>query len=503
MEGTLDEKEPLDKISRRINRLGCGNSQLVTFLVASFVFLCDGQEMLVMSLISLRLKTLWNLSPAAEGTLGSCVFAGVLVGSVISGAFSDKYGRRRAIIIFMSILAFAGLGSAVAPSFASLIILRTLAGVGLGGTIPTTNCLISEVVPDKSRAITMLSVGVGFTVGESVTALQSMALDINIGANWRWLLALSAFPAFLSLFVTIFCLEESPRYLNAIGKTKEANKLLNRMENQNKRSFCCCCCSNATNASDDDDDDDLNINENDLNVDVNSSFLKKDKTLRNNNHPQNDNEEEVDPSCCEHNQVLELFEEARPIDTLMVWNIFMIASVVFYGLVWVFPITLKEGGGKEKNNGVSSKVLFGAMAELPSIIIPIFFIDWIGRKATLALSFAMCIPIAVSCAIFAPNLQSEIGSNLFFWSVMGAKCMISVSFNVIYVYAAEYVPSKVRGFAIGMGSAASRVGGIATPYAMVLFHRSNIASPYWFMVVSCTVGLISSLVLKEVDKNMR
>ena len=75
-------------------------------------------------------------------------------------------------------------------------------------------------------------------------------------------------------------------------------------------------------------------------------------------------------------------------------------------------------------------------------------------------------------------------------------------FNVVYVYAAEYVPSTVRGFAIGMGSAASRIGGISTPYAMVFLHRANLSSPYWFFAVSCVVGFVASLILSPVRKTI-
>jgi len=64
-----------------------------------------------------------------------------------SGVVADTYGRRPTILLFTSILALAGLGSAVAPTFAWLILIRTVAGVGLGGTIPSTNTLMAEVTP--------------------------------------------------------------------------------------------------------------------------------------------------------------------------------------------------------------------------------------------------------------------------------------------------------------------------------------------------------------------
>ena len=491
------DHEPLDPITRRINHIGCGNSQLATYLVATVMLLCDGQEMLVMSLVSLRLKILWNLSPAAEGTLGSCVFAGVLIGSVCSGSMADKLGRRFTVLVFMSILAVAGLASAIAPSFLWLVFIRTVAGIGLGGTIPTTSTLISEIVPDRLRAIAMLTVGVGFALGESITAMQAMLLDVNVGEHWRWLLALSAFPAFLSLIITLLFLEESPRFLNANGKEKEAMVLLNKMELQNQRSLCCCCCSGKEAPQEPFDDGPEDDTADLLLSKTTKTTTTTTATTATSTEPPSDQ------SCMERNQMTELFEAARPLDTAMVWLIFAIVSAVFYGLIWVFPLTLKEGGGQEDNSGVASKVLYSAMAELPAIVIPIFFIDWIGRKGTMSLFFLICMPIAVACALLAPKLSSPAESNAYFWSVMGLKCTISVVYNVIYVYAAEYVPSKVRGFAIGMGSASARIGGIATPYAMVLLHRSHIALPYWFMVGACTVGLMASLVMVEVGKHMR
>ena len=86
---------------------------------------------------------------------------------------------------------------------------------------------------------------------------------------------------------------------------------------------------------------------------------------------------------------------------------------------------------------------------------------------------------------------------------MFLKCFIAITFSVIYIYTVEYVPSRVRGFAVGVGSAMSRIGGIATPYAMVLFHRANLSSPYWFMFGTCAFGLVSSLIMKEVDQKIK
>jgi len=100
-----------------------------------------------MSLVSERLKDIWGLSPGAEGTLGSCVFVGVLFGSILGGYVADSYGRRPCLLFFTSVLALAGLGSAVAPTFVWLVVIRTIAGVGLGGSMPGVTTLVAEVAP--------------------------------------------------------------------------------------------------------------------------------------------------------------------------------------------------------------------------------------------------------------------------------------------------------------------------------------------------------------------
>ena len=63
------------------------------------------------------------------------------MGSILAGGLSDKFGRKPTILAFTAVLAAGGFLSALAPSLPVLIVIRTVAGIGLGGTLPTTsNC---------------------------------------------------------------------------------------------------------------------------------------------------------------------------------------------------------------------------------------------------------------------------------------------------------------------------------------------------------------------------
>ena len=504
-------KLSMNPVSDRINnRVKCGNYQLITFLVATTMLFCDGQEMLIMTVVNIRLKTLWKLSPASEGTLGMCVFAGVLVGSVVSGAMADKYGRKITIMSFLAILCVAGLGSALAPSLVWLVIIRAVAGIGLGGTLPASTTYIAELTPDNVRALVMLLLfGFGFPLGECLTALQSLWLDPNVGNNWRWLLALSSLPAFFSFVLVGLFFDETPQYLYANGRRQEAEEILLKMERSNKSPLCCCCCGirswsrsrrgEGEEAEEGTDGEEGTERTEDGTTDSDPLLPKSlmDEDTFNGSADQSSSDRSFSAL------LKELFNVARPIDTYMVWTIYIIVSLIFYGLVWIFPMTLKDGGGTEDNNGIAVKLLYSALAEVPSALFPILLIDWLGRKGTMVASFVLCIPLACACALLAPQLRGSAESVGFLWAVMGLKCMINGAFNVIYIYAVEYVPSRVRGFAVGMGSGASRIGGIATPYLMVVAHRTHLANPYWIFVGLSVVGLIATLVLKEVDRQMR
>jgi MFS family permease len=205
-----------EELSRRLNGTAgarCSCARAAALAVTGLVLLCDGQEMLVMGLVTPHLRRQWQLEPMAEGSLGASVFAGVLVGSLVGGVLSDAIGRRPSLLIFAGLLLSFGVAAAFAPNLAVLIALRSLAGLALGGTLPITSALIAEVSSDKWRGPLIVLGGVGFALGEMVTAAEAVVIDLYDGdRNWRVLMAISAVPALLCLVVGVIFLHESPRW---------------------------------------------------------------------------------------------------------------------------------------------------------------------------------------------------------------------------------------------------------------------------------------------------
>ena len=72
---------------------------------------------------------------------------------------------------------------------------------------------------------------------------------------------------------------------------------------------------------------------------------------------------------------------------------------------------------------------------------------------------------------------------------------------MIYIYTAEAVPTHVRATAVGVGSAMSRIGGMATPIVTSTLHATDIAAPYWFFFAASLSGLAAGWMLRGVGGN--
>ena len=194
---------------------------LVTVL-CWLIVVFDGYDLIVYgtTIPHLMKEPGWALSASAAGTIGSLAFAGMLVGALASGRLADHVGRRRTIL--WSTLAFSVFTAmcAVAPSPGVFGLLRFLAGVGLGGLVPSANALTSEFVRIRSRSAVATVMMSGVPIGGSAAALLGLALLPTHG--WRAMYAVAVLAVVVLLPVCVAVLPESPTWLRARGRDGEA-----------------------------------------------------------------------------------------------------------------------------------------------------------------------------------------------------------------------------------------------------------------------------------------
>ena len=200
-------------------------SGLVVVALCFLTIVFDGYDLIVYgsAVPSLLAEPGWEMGPAQAGAIGSYALAGMLLGALGAGAVTDAVGRRRIMLIGITWFSVLMLACAAAPGPGVLGLLRFLAGLGLGGVIPSAIALTVEYAPMGRRQLYNALMFVGYSVGGVLAAVMALLLAADHG--WRPLLAIGATPLVVVLPLAWRFLPESVGYLLAKGRDDEAQAM--------------------------------------------------------------------------------------------------------------------------------------------------------------------------------------------------------------------------------------------------------------------------------------
>ncbi|QLK62337.1 MFS transporter [Enterobacteriaceae bacterium Kacie_13] len=159
----------------------------------------DGFDLLILGFMLPAISSEFGLSSSQSGSLVTWTLIGAVLGGVIFGPISDRFGRIRVLtftILMFSV--FTGL-CAFAQGYWDLLIYRTLAGIGLGGEFGIGMALIAEAWPAEKRNRASAYVGMGWQLGVLLAAfLTPLLLDI---IGWRGMFLVGLLPALASFLI--------------------------------------------------------------------------------------------------------------------------------------------------------------------------------------------------------------------------------------------------------------------------------------------------------------
>jgi sugar porter (SP) family MFS transporter len=169
----------------------------------------------------------FTLSSGMEGVATSAVLVGATIGAACAGTLSDRFGRKRVILVVAALFVFGAAGSALSPGLALLLASRAIVGVAIGVASMLTPLYLAEVAPKERRggvvSLNQFCITVGILASYIVDYLLANAAD-----NWRWMLGAGAVPGAV-LFLGMLALPESPRWLAGQQRMDEARAALQRV----------------------------------------------------------------------------------------------------------------------------------------------------------------------------------------------------------------------------------------------------------------------------------
>lgn len=181
----------------------------LTSALAGFLF---GFDTVVISGAEQIIQKLWQLSPGLHGIAMGAALYGTMLGALIGGWPTDRFGRKPTLLAIGLLYVFSALGSALANSIGLFIAARFIGGLGIGVSTVAAPLYISEIAPPAWRGRLAGAFQFNIVFGILVAFASNYFLrDIGDSA-WRWMLGVAAFP---SLLYTLLCfvLPESPRWL--------------------------------------------------------------------------------------------------------------------------------------------------------------------------------------------------------------------------------------------------------------------------------------------------
>ena len=195
----------------------------VTSALAGFLF---GFDTVVISGAEKQIQELWSLSGTMHGWALSAALWGTVVGSLLGGFPTAKFGRKKTLMSIGILYLVSAIGSALANDVYIFMIARLIGGLGVGISTVAAPLFISEIAPakDRGKLAGMFQFNIVFGILVAFFSNYLIGTLIADSTAWRWMLGVEAVPALIYALMT-FTLPESPRWLitHANKRTEGAN----------------------------------------------------------------------------------------------------------------------------------------------------------------------------------------------------------------------------------------------------------------------------------------
>lgn len=389
-----------------------------------------------------------------SGWAMSSALLGCMLGAFITGTVSDKYGRKRPLILAAILFVISALGTAVAESFNAFVIYRIIGGVGIGLASALSPMYIAEIAPAEKRgkfiSINQLTIVIGVLAAQIINlmiaepvATEATQADILLTWNgqvgWRYMFGAELVPA-LAFLLLLFFVPESPRWLVKAGMTGKAKETLRRIGSENY---------------------------------VNRTVAEIESTLSN------------------ETRSLPFSALLKPdVKPILVIGVVLAAFQQWSGINVIFNYAQEifASAGFDINDTLKSIVATG-LINLLFTVLAIPFVDRIGRRKLMIIgSLGLTIIYGFMSAAYAYGL---LGLPVLLLVLISISIYALTLAPVTWVLLSEIFPNKVRGAAMSISTLALWVACFALTYTFPILNSQLGASGSFLLYgIICALGFL-------------
>jgi len=396
-------------IAARIERLPISPWHVKIGVVVCTGFFFDAFDIQTLAFALPVLVGLWHLSPGAIGSVISIGFVGQMFGALIFGWLAERVGRVPSAIATVLLFALMSLACAFAWDLTSMMVLRFIQGLGLGGAVPVFATYIGELANSGRRGRFVLCYQCAFSIGLPLTAWTANWVVPHFG--WQWMFVIGALPALVVLPLARL-LPESPRWLANHGRAEEADMVLRRIER----------------------------------------IISADGA-----RPLPPVPLDLPPVPRNDTRIGDLFRGIYLKRTLTVWVLWFSTYVIIYGLLTWMPTIWRTVYHMSIADALSYQSIYQLVAA-PGFLLTIFLIDGIGRRRMFLLGLGVGSVIMLTLAMIGEPAPVTVLIMLSFSQLFVGMLALALS-----TYTAELYPTELRALGNGVGNAWLRLGGTAGP----------------------------------------
>jgi len=222
-------------VPARLDRLPWSSWHWLIVASLGATWILDGIEVTLAGALGgilTRPETL-GLTAAHVGASATCYLAGAVVGALLFGYCTDRFGRKKLFFVTVAVYLIGTALSAFSWNFWSYAFFRAITGAGIGGEYAAVNSAIDELIPARVRGRVDLIINGSYWAGAALGAAGTLVVlnpnHVPLWLGWRCAFAIGAALGLIVIFLRR-CIPESPRWLMIHGRNAEAEQIVAEVE---------------------------------------------------------------------------------------------------------------------------------------------------------------------------------------------------------------------------------------------------------------------------------